>query len=93
MGLKEKVSPEAAKGEEPRGGNIPELAHLLPGQQDALLGGAGLGPQHLQLHLQLRGDSVVSSTGPWSPPSPGTQGWPPPLREAPTLPDPAVVQL
>lgn len=48
-------------GREGRGGqvHIPERAHLLPGEQEALLGRARLGLEHLQLHLQLRGNTGV----------------------------------
>lgn len=46
---------------------IPERAHLLPGEQEALLGRARLGLQHLQLHLQLRGSTGGVERGPRAP--------------------------
>lgn len=49
---------------QPWGRDVPERAHLLPGEQEALLGRACLGLQHLQLHLQLRGSTAGAECGP-----------------------------
>lgn len=52
---------------QPCGRDVPERAHLLPGEQEALLGRARLGLQHLQLHLQLRGSTGGVERGPRAP--------------------------
>lgn len=52
---------------QPWGRDVPERAHLLPGEQEALLGRARLGLQHLQLHLQLRGSTGGVERGPRAP--------------------------